>query len=312
MTQIPSNSAADDFKAGVLADLMRPLPWNRTGFNAAMGAIAFGLTGLALLPLLAILIEILRQGAAHLSWEVFVALPAPAGLEDQPNGFANAILGTLIMVGVACLISIPLGVMTGIFVSELGQGGTATSERSKGFASLVRFIATVLSGVPSIIVGVFAYAIVVRTMGGFSALAGGVALAVIMLPIVVLTTEAALKLVPNAHRLASAALGANRLQTTLRIVITVALPGITTGILLAIARAAGETAPLLFTALFSLNWPEGLLSPAPSLSVLIYNYANSPFEEQNQLAWTAALVLLGMVFLTSLLSRLVTHRRLLP
>lgn len=311
MTQSPTSPAADQLKTD-LADLMHPLPWHRTGFSVAMGAIAFGLTGLALLPLLAILIEILRQGATHLSWEVFVSLPAPAGLEDEANGFANAILGTLIMVGVACIISIPLGVMTGIYVSELGQGGTATSRQSRQFAALVRFIATVLSGVPSIIVGVFAYAIVVRTLGGFSALAGGVSLAVIMLPIVALTTEAALQLVPNSHRLASSALGANRLQTTLKIVITAALPGITTGILLAIARAAGETAPLLFTALFSLNWPQGFLSPAPSLSVLIYNYANSPFEAQNQMAWTAALVLVGMVLLTSLLSRLVTHRRLIP
>lgn len=268
--------------------------------NSSMSAIAFTLTASALLPLLAILIEILRQGIPHLKWEVFVSLPAPVGLQSVPNGFANAIIGTLIMVGIGSLFSIPLGVMTGIFLS-FSQTSTV--------GNLVRFITTILTGVPSIIVGVFAYGVIVLNplTKGFSALAGGFALSVLMLPIVV-TIEEALKLVPDNQRLASAALGANRFQTTFRVAVPAAIPAITTGILLAVARAAGETAPLLFTTLFSQNWPEGLLSPTPALSVLIFNYANSPDIEQNQLAWTASVVLVSLVLLISIISRLVTRR----
>ncbi len=306
MTATPADSNPEV----LAAELKRPLPKGRVLFSTGMSAIAFGLTGLALLPLLAILIEILRQGVPHLKWEVFVSLPAPAGMENTANGFANAILGTLIMVGIASVISIPIGVMTGIFLSELGQGAGGSSPL-KAIASAIRFIATILSGVPSIIAGVFAYGVIVLATKQFSAVAGGVALAVLMLPIVTLTTEEALKLVPTSQRLASAALGANRLQTIFRIVVTSALSGITTGVLLAVARAAGETAPLLFTALFSQNWPQGLFNPTPSLSVLIYNYAFSPFVEQNQIAWTASLVLVGLVLLISILSRLVTRRNLM-
>lgn len=285
-----------------LAALTQPLPPERSIFNGGMTVLAFVLTSLALLPLLAILIEILRQGIPHLKPEVFVSLPAPVGLEGVPNGFANAIIGSLMMVGIASLLSIPFGVMTGIFLSEFGQGSA--------IASFVRFITTVLTGVPSIIAGVFAYGVIVLTTKTFSAIAGGFALSVLMLPVVALTTEQALKLVPINQRLASAALGASHLQTTFRIVVATAIPAITTGILLAIARAAGETAPLLFTALNSEVWPEGLFGPTPALSVMIYNYANSPFVEQNQLAWTASVVLVGLVVCISILSRLVTRKRL--
>lgn len=286
----------------IAVEICKPLPTARTIFNTGMSAIAFSLTALALLPLIAILTEILRQGIPHLKPEVFVSLPAPVGLEGVPNGFANAIVGTLMMVGIASVFSIPFGVMTGIFLSEFG--------RSKS-GNFVHLITTIFTGVPSIIVGVFAYGVIVLNplTKGFSALAGGFALAILMLPVVALTTEEALKLVPTSQRLASAALGASRLQTTWRIVVAAAIPAITTGILLAVARAAGETAPLLFTALFSQNWSEGLFSPTPSLSVMIYNYANSPFVEQNELAWTASLVLVGLVLCTSIISRLVTRRR---
>lgn len=270
-------------------------------FSAGMTAISFTLTALALLALLAILIEILRQGVPYLKPEVFVSLPAPVGLEGEPNGFANAIVGTLMMVGIASFLSIPVGGMTGIFLSEFGQGSA--------LASFVRFITTILTGVPSIIAGVFAYGVIVLTTKEFSALAGGFALFVLMLPTVALTTEQALKLVPTHQRLASAALGASRFQTIFRVVVAAATPAITTGILLAVARAAGETAPLLFTALYSEIWPQGLFSPTPALSVLIYKYATSPFPEQNQLAWTASVVLVGLVLCISILSRLATRRR---
>lgn len=284
-----------------LVELRQPLPAARAIFNSGMTAIALGLTALALLPLVAILVEILRQGIPNLSLNVFTNLPAPVGVEDVPNGFGNAIVGTLMMVGIASLISIPVGVMTGIFLSEIGRG-TAIGD-------FVRFVTTILTGVPSIIAGVFAYGVIVLTTKQFSAVAGGFALSVIMLPIVALTTEEALKLIPNHQRLGSAALGASRMQTTFRVVVAAAIPAITTGVLLAVARATGETAPLLFTALFSQVWPEGFLNPTPALSVLIFNYATSPFVEQNKMAWTAALVLVGLVLCVSLLSRLATRRR---
>jgi phosphate transport system permease protein len=264
-------------------ELTNPLPPGRWLFSVGMTAVAFILTAMALLPLLAILVEILRQGVPHLTWEVFTALPAPVGMEGVPNGFANAIAGTVMMVTIAAVLSIPIGVLTAIYLSEFGK--------SRAIAQAIRFVVTILSGVPSIVVGVFAFGVIV-------------------LPIVILATEEALKLVPTNQRLASAALGANPLQTTFRIVVATALPGITTGVLLAVARAAGETAPLIFTALFTQNWPEGLLHPAPSLSVLIYNYSNSAFVEQNQLAWSASTILVGMVLVFSILSRFVTRKRL--
>lgn len=282
-------------------EIHQSLPFGRTLFSRGMTAIAFTLTAIAVLPLFAILFEILRQGLPQLSPEVFVSLPASMGEENVPNGFANAIIGTLMMVGIACLLSIPFGVMTGIFLSEFSA--------SSAISDYVRFIIKILSSVPSIVVGVFAYSVVVIQFG-FSAVAGGFALAVIMLPIVALSTEEALKLVPVPHRLASAALGGGRFQTTFRIVIISALPAITTGVLLAVARAAGETAPLILTALSSQFWPEGFLNPTPSLSVLIYNYAQSPFKEQNKMAWTASLVLIGIVLLSSIVSRQITNKRL--
>ena len=297
-------------------ELHQPLSMSRTLFSRGMTVVAFALTAVALVPLFAILFEILRQGLGQLKWEVLVSLPAPVGVKDRANGFANAILGTLMMVGLACLLSVPLGMMTGIFLAEFGK--------NSAIAKAIRFITVILSSVPSIVVGVFAYGVIVTTkipihiplwnltiqIGGFSALAGGFALGIIMLPIVALSTEEALKLVPTPHRLASAALGVGRFQTIFRIVVTAALPGITTGILLAVARAAGETAPLVFTALSSQFWPQGLFSPTPSLSVLIFSYASSPFKEQNQLAWTASIVLIGIVLVSSIFSRQVTHKRL--
>jgi phosphate transport system permease protein len=284
-----------------IGNLSEPLPPARLLFSWGMTGLAFLLTGIALLPLLSVLFEILRQGAPHLKWDVLTSLPAPVGMTDVPNGFANAIVGTVIMVAIASLISIPIGVLTAIYLSEFGKNGA--------IARTVQFVATILVGVPSIVVGVFAYGVIVVTFKSFSALAGGFALAVIMLPIVILATQEALKLVPTHQRLASAALGANPIQTTFKIVVMSALPGITTGVLLAVARAAGETAPLIFTALFTQDWPQGLLKPTPSLSVLIYNYANSAFVEQNQLAWSASFILLTLVLVINILSRLATRKR---
>lgn len=281
-------------------ELTKSLPVGRQLLSQGMTTIVFLGTAIALLPLLAILIKILWEGVPHLKWDVLTSLPAPVGLEGVPNGFANAIQGTVIMVSIATLISIPIGLLTAIYLSEFGK--------QHPLAQGVRFLIMVLSGVPSIVVGVFAYAVIVLNFK-FSALAGSFALAVIMLPIVVLTSEEALKLVPMQQRLASAALGASPFQTT-RTVVATALAGITTGVLLAVARAAGETAPLIFTALFTQGWSQGLLQPAPSLSVMIYNYANSAYVQQNQLAWSASVILVGMVLLTNLFSRFITRKRL--
>jgi phosphate transport system permease protein len=283
-------------------ELHEPLPFGRNGFTVLMTVLAFGLTIIALLPLFAIAWSIVSQGITHLNWEVFVSLPAPIGAENEPNGFANAIVGTLTMVGIGAMISIPIGIMTGIFLSEFAAGSA--------IANGIRFVIVILSSVPSVIIGVFAYGVLVITTKQFSAIAGGFALGVIMLPIITLTTEEALKLIPVSYRLGSSALGGGVFQTTFKIVIPAAIPGITTGVLLAVARAAGETAPLMFTALFSQFWQEGLMSPTPSLPVLIYNYASSPFPEQNAIAWTASLVLLFLVLVISLLSRLLTKNRL--
>ncbi|WP_315790221.1 phosphate ABC transporter permease PstA [Fischerella sp. JS2] len=275
-------------------DLLASLPFKRLLFNNGMTAIAFIFTGLALLPLLSVLWEIIVRGISGLKPEMFVK-------SVIDNGFANAIVGTFTMVAIAALLSIPIGVVTGIFLAEFSQGTK--------IANFVRFITTILTGVPSIVVGVFAYSVIVLLTKSFSAIAGGFALAVIMLPVVILTTEEALKLIPVSQRLASAALGGTRFQTTFRIVVAAAIPGITTGILLAIARAAGETAPLLFTALFSLDWSQDLFSPTASLSVLIFNLYNDPSPEKNQLIWTACIVLLALVLFTSIVSRLFINNK---
>ncbi|MFO5529026.1 MAG: phosphate ABC transporter permease PstA [Cuspidothrix sp.] len=286
-----SNSEIDQL---IAADLSQSLPITRQLFTYLMNGLAFILSILALLPLLSILWEILSRGIAGFKIEM---LFSPL----IENGFANAILGTIIMVSIGALLSIPVGVMTGIFLAEFSQ--------TNPFTQYVRFIATIITGVPSIVVGIFAYGVVVLVTKQFSAIAGGFALSVIMLPVITLTTEEALKLIPVPQRLASAALGGTRFQTTFRVIVNAAIPGITTGISLAIARAAGETAPLLFTALFSQNWSDSLLSPTASLPVLIFNLYNNPDPEVNKLVWTTAIILLTIVLFFSLLSRLIAKKK---
>lgn len=277
------------------------LKLKRKIFTVVMTILLVGLALLGVVPLGAILIEIVRRGLPNFRWEVFTSLPAPVGVENEPNGFVNAIVGTLTMVIIGSLLSIPFGVLTGIFLSEYRRGSL--------WVKIIRFTCVVLSSVPTVIVGVFAYGILVLTTKQFSAVAGGLALGVIMLPIIALTTEEALKLVPIAYRLGSSALGGSRFATIFRVVIPVALPGMTTGILLAVARAAGETAPLMFTALFTQFWQEGVWGPTPSLTVLIYNYASSPYAEQNAIAWTASLVLVALVLVINVMARFVIRKQ---
>lgn len=241
----------------------RPLAPGRAWFDHGMTVLSYGLTALALLPLVSLVWKIISEGARRLSWTTLTR-----SLIDEPIGFANAIVGTLMIVLCASLLSLPIGILTAIYLAEFGKEST--------IARAIRFIVRMISAVPSIIMGVFAYAVLVLTIGRPSALAGSFALGVLMLPIVILTAEEAIKLIPNHQRTGSAALGANQIQTTFKVVIRPALPGITTASLLAIARAAGETAPVLLTAQFSQFYPNSLLNPSPTLAVMIYNYAESP------------------------------------
>ncbi|MEC4894299.1 MAG: phosphate ABC transporter permease PstA [Oscillatoria sp. PMC 1051.18] len=273
----------------------------RTLFGLIMTGIAGLFMVLAIVPLFLILSYVIIQGIGQLQPRIFTELPPPPLVEG--GGFGNAILGTIIMVGIGALISVPVGVMAAIYLSEFSTGK---------IAEWTRFATNVLSGVPSIIVGVFAYAVFVLTTKSYSAWAGGFALAVLMLPIIIRTTDEALKLVPQEVRQASVGLGANDYQTVLRVVLPAAVPAIITGVTLAVARAAGETAPLLFTALFTQfwpNWKEFLMEPTASLSVLAYNFAIVPFDNQRELAFAAAFILVLLVLLTSIISRLATARR---
>ncbi|MEA5597400.1 phosphate ABC transporter permease PstA [Rivularia sp. UHCC 0363] len=289
-----SASKRPQIDLSVAREVCSPLTPERFVFQYGMTAIAFLLTFLALLPLFSLIWEILSRGLSNLKPEMFVK-------QVIDFGFANAIIGTIKMVGLGSLFSIPVGVMTGIFLSEFGKDSK--------IAGIVRFFTTILTGVPSIVVGVFAYGVFVATTKQFSAVAGGFALGVIMLPIIALTTEEVLKLVPNHLRLASAALGGNRFQTTFKVVLAAGLPGITTATLLAIARASGETAPLLFTALFSDFWTDRLDRPTASLPALIYRFYQADDPQQFQLVWTASIVLVGLIFLLNILSRVIISKK---
>lgn len=271
----------------------------RTLFSSVMTGVAIVFTLMALIPLFAILIYVFIQGASRLSLDLFTQLPPPPLVKG--GGFGNAIVGTLLMVGIASALSIPFGVAAAIFLSEFA--------RDTKLANTVDFFTNVLSGVPSIVIGVFAYALVVLKTGTFSAFAGGVALAVLMLPTIVRTAAEALEAVPRDYRQASVGLGATQFQTVVRIVLPAAIPAIVTGVMLAIARAAGETAPLIFTALFNQYWARGVWEPTASLAVLVFNFAIVPYKNQQELAWAGSLVLVAMVLLTSILARWVTKKR---
>lgn len=252
---------------------------------------------ITLLPLFAVLFYVISKGASRLDLNLFTKLPPPPGLKG--GGIANAIIGTLMTVGIGTLISLPFGVLAAVYLSEFSSGK---------ISRWIRFATNVLSGVPSIIAGIFAYGIIVVTMGGFSAVAGGVALSVLMLPTIVRTTDEALQIVPQDIRWASVGVGASNYQTVLKVVLPAATSAIITGVTLAIARAAGETAPLIFTALNSPFWPRGIWKPTPSLSVLVYNFATVPFKDLQDLAWAASLILVLLVLLTSILSRWATRK----
>jgi phosphate transport system permease protein len=252
---------------------------------------------IALVPLALILFYVIKEGAGALNLAFFTQMPKPVG--ETGGGMANAIVGTLILIGLAALIAVPVGCICGIHLSEYP---------SSKFSSLVRFAADVLNGVPSIVVGIFAYGIAVLPVKRFSALAGGVALGMIMIPVVVRTTEELLRLVPSGLREGALALGATRSRAVFSVIIPAALPGILTGILVALARVAGETAPLLFTSLNNRFWSTSLTQPIASLTVQVYTYAQSPYDDWHRQAWAGAFLLVMIILTLSIIARLAVRR----
>jgi phosphate transport system permease protein len=265
-----------------------------SGFVVGLCALA---VVVALIPLALILFYVVEQGFSSLNWDFFTKMPKPVG--ETGGGMANAILGTLMLMAIASVLAIPVGLIAGVYLSEYGR---------TAFATLVRFTADVLNGIPSIVIGIFAYGLAVLPVHRFSALAGGLALGFMMLPIIARTTEELLNLVPTSLREGSLALGATRAQAAFGVMVPAALPGIMTGILLAIARIAGETAPLLFTSFNNRFFTTRLDQPIASLTVQVFTYAISPYEDWHRQAWAGALVLVTVVFVFSVLARVVTRR----
>ena len=270
----------------------------RRAKSRAMVALMGVTVVVAMLPLILILASLVLRGAQSLSPEFFVNRPAPVG--ESGGGVAHAILGTLMIVGTAALVAVPVGIAAGLYASEF---------RGTRMAQLTRFVADVLNGTPSIVVGILAWTWVVAVQGHFSAAAGSFALGLLMLPMVMRTTEELIKLVPNELRESALALGYPRWRTTF-VVLRTALPGIVTGTLLAVARVSGETAPLLFTALGSEYFSFDLDRPMAALPLVVFKYATGPYPEWHQLAWTASLVLILVVFLLGVAARLATRQRL--
>jgi phosphate transport system permease protein len=271
--------------------------------SAAMQGVCIACTIVILAVLAVVTGYLLVKGVQYLSWDFFSQTPIPPGMDGAPGGMLHAVVGTAILVAMASLVGVPVGVLTGIYLSEYSAGSF--------LAAPVRFTCDVLTGVPSIVVGILGYELLVVPLGDFNAYAGAMALAFIMVPIVARTTEEMLSLVPQSYREASIALGATKARTILRIVVPAASGSILTGVMLSVARIAGETAPLLFTALGSrllVNEGSDLANPFPSLSVQIYKYATGPYEQQQNIAWAGMLVLIALIFIVNLAVRFAVYR----
>lgn len=279
----------------------RPLTFDprlkRNRLNRLLTTIAALFAAIAVLPLFLVILYVLIQGGRLMSLSLFTQLPPPPGLEG--GGIGNAVVGTIVVTLIATMIALPIGVGGGIYLNEYSSRGL--------FSQFVSFGNDILAGVPSIIIGVFVYGVIVSTRvffnQSYSAVAGGIALAVLMLPTVIKTTDEGLKLVPQELRWGAYGVGASKFVTVMRITLPAAFTPIATGAVLAIARAAGETAPLIFTALFSPFWPEGIFNPIATMSVLIFNFAIMPYDAQNELAWAASFVLVIMILAANLLAR---------
>lgn len=270
----------------------------RRAKSAVMVSLTYAAAVLATLPLLFILLHLVRAGAASISVAFFTQMPQPVG--ETGGGMANAIVGTLILIGIASAVGLPVGIGAGLYLAE---------HRAKPLANTVRFLSDVLNGLPSIVMGIFAWQLLVRPIGHFSALSGGVALGVMMIPLVTRTTEEMIRIVPNSLREAALALGYQRWRTSLSVILRTAMPGIVTGALVAVARVAGETAPLLFTAFGNQFWSTALRQPISALPLQIFTYAISPYDEWHSLAWAGALVLIGIVLVISISARFATRSR---
>jgi phosphate transport system permease protein len=260
--------------------------------NHLMTAVMFAATAAVIIPLGFIFFHIVKMGLSSLSLDFFTQIPKPTG--EAGGGMANGMAGSMVMIGMASLIGLPIGIFGAIYLVEYGGSKVSTT---------VRFAADVLSGTPSIITGMVAYTLLVVPMKGFSALAGSVALAMIMIPIVLRTTEEQLKMVPGSLREASLALGVPLWRTSLKVTLRSAMSGVLTGVLLAVARVAGETAPLLFTALGNQFWGKKVTEPMAAIPLQIFNFAIAPYEDWHRLAWAGALVLVTVMFCLSLTAR---------
>ena len=271
--------------------------WRRKIISAiAEGFCAIAVL-LALIPLAMILFYVVKQGFTSLNWAFFTQMPKPVG--EAGGGMANAIVGTLILIGIAALFAVPIGCLCGIHLAEFPEAR---------FSSIVRFAADVLNGVPSIVIGIFAYGILVLPVKRFSAIAGGVALGLLMIPLVVRTTEELFLLVPAGLREGALALGATRSRAVFSVILPAALPGILTGILVATARVAGETAPLLFTAFNNRFWSTNVAQPIASLTVQVFTYAISPYDDWHRQAWAGAFLLVVIILTLSVVARLAVRR----
>jgi phosphate transport system permease protein len=270
----------------------------RKAKSSLMTSLALLSAVVAVVPLFLIFFYTLVQGISAINLNFFIQMPKPVG--ETGGGMANALVGTGILLGIGSMIGLPVSILAGIYLAE---------NEHTSFATIVRFFTDVLSGVPSIVVGVVAYMLVVLPMKQFSAIAGGVALGILMIPTATRTTEEMIKLVPDVFREGALALGIPRWKATLRIILPTALKGITTGVLLAIARAAGETAPLIFTALGNRFWSTDIAHPMASLTVFIFDYAKAPFDDWNRQAWGAAFVLIVLIFIVNISFRFITRDR---
>ena len=270
----------------------------RRGVSGVMVALTYVAAALATLPLLFIVVHIVKLGASSINVDLFTRMPQPVG--EAGGGMANAISGTLILIGIAAAVGVPIGIGAGLYLAE---------HKRSPLANTVRFLSDVLNGIPSIVMGIFAWQLLVRPVGHFSALAGGVALGAMIIPLVTRTTEEMIRIVPNSLREAALALGYQRWRTSLSVILRTAMPGIVTGALVAVARIAGETAPLIFTAFGNNFWSLSPLQPIAALPMQIYTYATSPYDDWHAQAWAGALVLLGLVLLISLAARFATRSR---
>jgi phosphate transport system permease protein len=269
--------------------------------NVSMTIVVIIAAIITTLPLIFIFSHLLREGAASLNADFFTKMPKPPG--EAGGGMANAIVGTLIIIGMACAIGLPIGIGAGLYLAEF--------KRTK-LANAVRFLADVLNGLPSIVLGIFAWQFLVRPLGHFSAIAGGIALAAMIVPMVTRTTEEMVRLVPTSLKEAAMALGYSRARTSLTVVLRTAAAGIVTGVLVAVARIAGETAPLLFTAFGNNFWSVNLTQPIAAMPLQIFSYAISPYDDWRRLAWAGSLILILLVFIISIIARFATRSRVGP